>query len=93
MKHIYKYNQGFLKALGYEILKATDEVLQVGDKRFIYTAKRNEIAVKGKTTRAREYLERNFLKIYYRLNAFLELDSLDNKKVYPQTLQALLMAI
>lgn len=83
MKHIYKYNQGFLKALGYEILKATDEVLQVGDKRFIYTAKRNKIAVKGKTTGAKEYLERNFVKIYYRFNAFLELNNLDNKKVYP----------
>lgn len=93
MKHIYKYNQGFLKAFGYETSKATDEMLQVSDKRFIYTVKRNEIAVKGKTTRAKEYLERNFVKIYYRFNAFLKLNNLDNKKVYPQTLQALLMAI
>lgn len=68
-------------------------VRQIDDKRFIYTAKRNEIAVKGKTTRASEYLDRNFIKIYCRINAFLELDNLDNKKVYPQTLQALLMAI
>ncbi|MBZ7980413.1 hypothetical protein AVBRAN12642_07180 [Campylobacter sp. RM12642] len=93
MKHIYKYNQGFLKAFGYKVLKYGDEMLQVSDKRFIYTAKRNEIAIKGKTTRAKEYLERNFVKIYYRFNAFLELNNLDNKKVYPQTLQALLMAI
>ena len=93
MKHIYKYNQGFLKALGYEILKVTDEMLQVGDKEYIYTANSKGFTIKPKTKRANAYLVRNGERIFHRFNAFLELDNLDNKKVYPQTLQALLMAI
>lgn len=89
MKDIYKCNQGFLKAFGYKLLKYSDEVLQVSDKKYISKG----FTIKPKTKRANAYIVRNSEKIYHRFNAFLELDNLDSKKVYPQTLQALLMAI